>query len=133
MTEPCSKKKRGAPPGNKNAYKHGFYARQYQPVDNQDLENMPSFSLTDEIDLLRVNIRRLLENSQSVSSFSDTLNLVRTLTLAATCLTRLMRTHNDVRHLNHDHRHRKSIFQDDFSQSLQELERALAEKTSGKG
>ena len=123
-------KKRGAPLGNKNALKHGFYARQYKPVDQQDLDSLPSFSLTDEIDLVRVNIRRLLDSGQTVSTFSETLDLVRALTLATANLTRLMRTHNELRHLNTDYHRPAPAEKSELSQRLEELKKALAEKSS---
>jgi len=51
-------RKRGAQPGNTNAIKHGFYARNFSPAEHLDLEAAPSQCLSDEIALLRVLIRR---------------------------------------------------------------------------
>ena len=51
-------RRRGAPFGNRNALKHGFYARNFDPGDTKDLDEHEFDGLTDEIILLRVYIRR---------------------------------------------------------------------------
>jgi len=57
MTGPV-KKNHGAPKGNKNALKHGFYARFHTREENQQLHGMQG-SVRDEIDNLRVMAQRL--------------------------------------------------------------------------
>ena len=56
-------RKRGAPPGNTNALKHGFYSRQFRKIETEDLDAVNA-GLADEIALLRVCTRRLLEASK---------------------------------------------------------------------
>lgn len=56
-------RRRGGQPNNTNALKHGFYSRQFRQIDLADLDAV-SASLDDEITLLRVFMRRLLEASQ---------------------------------------------------------------------
>jgi len=51
----------GAPPGNQNARKHGFYAEFYTGEELEDLATAAvAGDLSDEIGLLRVRIRRAL-------------------------------------------------------------------------
>jgi 3',5'-cyclic AMP phosphodiesterase CpdA len=58
-------KKRGAPPGNANALKHGYYTRRFRDVEPQDLEVI-SGNLTNEIAGMRVAARRIMEYSERV-------------------------------------------------------------------
>ena len=56
------KRKRGAPRGNKNAFKHGFYSRVMDEAEMLDLEAATDISgIDDEIALLRVKIKAVLE------------------------------------------------------------------------
>ena len=54
---------RGGQPGNKNALKHGFYSTGFQPAECDDLEAMIDGGLTNEIAMLRVLARRLMERA----------------------------------------------------------------------
>jgi len=55
-------RKRGAPRGNTNALKYGFYSRKLRRVEKADLDKSDtSNSLHDEILMLRVMIRRVWE------------------------------------------------------------------------
>ena len=47
--------------GNRNALKHGFYARKMIPLELSDLDTALGDGLTDEIALLRVIIRRVFD------------------------------------------------------------------------
>lgn len=58
--------KRGAPKGNLNALKHGFYSREFRKGEEADLETILTSGLTDEITMLRVATRRLFELSTNV-------------------------------------------------------------------
>jgi hypothetical protein len=50
----------GAPPGNRNAVKHGFYSQIYTEEDLADIASVAAAAdLSDEIALLRVFIRRV--------------------------------------------------------------------------
>lgn len=51
--------RRGAQPGNKNALKHGFYSRSFRQIESNDLLPAADLQLINEINLLRVYIRRL--------------------------------------------------------------------------
>jgi len=56
------KRKRGAPKGNLNAFKHGFYSRVMDEAEMLDLETASDIGgIDDEIALLRVKIKSILE------------------------------------------------------------------------
>ena len=58
-----AKRKRGAPKGNQNARKHGFYSKVLDEAERLDFELASGVEgIDDEIALLRVKIKSLLEN-----------------------------------------------------------------------
>lgn len=77
-------RKRGAPKGNQNARKHGFYARILDEAEQLDFELATGVEgLDDEIALLRVKIKSVLahdpENIKLIMQATTTLaRLVRT-------------------------------------------------------
>jgi hypothetical protein len=85
------RRSRGAQPGNLNALKHGFYSRQFRKAELTDLDTCQFAGLNDEIAMLRVYLRRLVESGQDVSSFTEMLNLGRVLCLTSSSLTRMLR------------------------------------------
>ena len=62
--EPKSRK-RGGQPGNTNAFKHGFYTKNFSPAERKGLQATEGVVLGDEIALLRVLIRRFAEQIQA--------------------------------------------------------------------
>ncbi len=54
-------RKRGAPPGNINALKHGFYSKRFNSGELLDLLDIPEGSIHNEIAVLRVLTRRVVE------------------------------------------------------------------------
>ncbi len=54
-------RKRGAPPGNINALKHGFYSKRFNTGELLDLLDIPEGSIHNEIAVLRVLTRRVVE------------------------------------------------------------------------
>lgn len=84
--------RRGAPRGNTNALKHGFYSRQFKPRETVDLDQLKPLGLQDEILMLRVFIRRLIERGHEIDSLDGLLDVLRVLSLASLSLTRLIRT-----------------------------------------
>ena len=93
-----TKKRPGAPEGNWNAFKHGFYSKRYRPLELSDLDTALGDGLEDEIALLRVIIRRVFEyadedDKQTLDQWSRTLN---TLGAASTRLAALIRTQQVV-------------------------------------
>ncbi len=58
-----AERKRGAPKGNQNARKHGFYSRVLDKAEQLDFELATGVEgIDDEIALLRVKIKSILEN-----------------------------------------------------------------------
>ncbi len=58
-----AERKRGAPKGNQNARKHGFYSRVLDEAEQLDFELASGVEgIDDEIALLRVKIKSILEN-----------------------------------------------------------------------
>lgn len=53
-------RRRGGQPGNTNAVKHGLYSAKFSPEEAESLTGMRE-GLQDEIDLMRVQISRLME------------------------------------------------------------------------
>lgn len=86
------KRPRGAQPGNLNALKHGFYTRRAHKRDLRDLESSDFQGLAEEIAILRLFTRRLVECYAPSSDLMETILVVRTLCFASTCLNRLIRT-----------------------------------------
>ncbi len=84
------KRRRGAQPGNLNALKHGFYSRQLQSGELSDLERVQGGNLQDEIDMLRVVMRRTLELSQEYETPQVMMNTLGALGLASVRIIRLM-------------------------------------------
>ncbi len=83
-----TKRKRGAPPGNQNARKHGFYSKVLDEAEQLDLEEAAGIEgLDNEIAILRVKLRQLLEHHP------DRIDLQLS---AASTLARLMRTRYNI-------------------------------------
>jgi len=83
MTEEA-KNRPGAPPGNQNARKHGFYSDVLNEVQQQDLEQAVDVEgLDDEIAFLRVKIKALArEHPENVGLMVKAINsMARLLTL----------------------------------------------------
>jgi len=82
----------GAQPGNVNALKHGFYARNLPAKDTAGLDDLPLDALADEITLLCILIRRVAEKTGAHQSLEESMEHLHLVTFAMTCLARLMRT-----------------------------------------
>jgi len=97
VMQPASviKRKRGAQSGNRNAFKHGFYSSQFKLAERIGLSRFQFTDLTEEIGLLRVELRRYFE-AETVEpgqiDYETRLQALRTVSLAAESLTRLIRT-----------------------------------------
>jgi hypothetical protein len=84
-------RRRGAQPGNFNATTHGFYSRQLQPVDLVEIDQAQFASVDQEIELLRISIRRLIESSLQPKTIAEANDNMRTLCLAMQTLSSLVR------------------------------------------
>lgn len=85
------KRKRGGQPGNLNALKHGFYA---DVMDKSELKGLTRIGegLMDEINLLRVIIRRVAVIANQVEQKEELLGLLDTLGAAGVRLGSMLRT-----------------------------------------
>ena len=79
------KKRRGAPKGNKNAIKHGFYSRVLDEAEKLDFEAASGVDgIDEEITLLRVEIKKALASGDDKA--------LRILVKATNSLERMIRT-----------------------------------------
>lgn len=94
-SRPLGRKKRGGQPGNHNAFQHGFYSDQFKQAEKLKLAQVQNADLSNEIELVRVQIHRYLE-AENVEldrmDFETRLQALRAVSLAAESLTRLIRT-----------------------------------------
>jgi hypothetical protein len=94
MSSPHTRKP-GAPTGNKNRYLHGRYARRPDPSSDLEPASPPSrLTLTEEIAYLRAYIFRTAMIGATTADLDHTQEVLRTLSLAATALSRLVHTEN---------------------------------------
>ena len=112
------RRRRGAPLRNLNALKHGFYARRYRQADLEDLADCKFTGLKEEMTMLRVFMRGVIEQSSSVGSLEESIEVLRVLAVAAASLTRMARTQK---------------FLDGSGQTIEGLSELLAEVTKEQG
>jgi len=91
-TPPLPKRHRGGQPGNINALKHGFYTRRFSQTDLAGVESTDYNGLMDEIAIIRLYARRLIELDDESSDISQVTNILRILCLASLTITRLVKT-----------------------------------------
>ena len=78
-------RKRGAPPGNRNAYRHGFYSRQFKAAERRALDASTLHDLAGEIEFVRVELRRFIEVQDALPEqfrLEAQLAMLRAVTLA---------------------------------------------------
>lgn len=86
-------RRRGAPPGNTNAVKSGYYSKRFKKSERDALESKDFTGLDDEIALLRLFIHRVISESLSLDDPLYHLEVLRVISLASSSLSRLIRTH----------------------------------------
>jgi hypothetical protein len=85
---PMIEKRRGAPIGNQNARKHGFYSNVLDVAEKHDLKKASQLKgLDEEIDLLRVKIKSIAEHDP---------DNIRLISQVAVSLSRLLRVRETV-------------------------------------
>ena len=89
---PLAKRHRGGQPGNINALKHGFYTRRFNPSDLAGVESTDYNGLFEEIAIIRLYARRLIELDDESADISQVANILRILCLASLTITRLVKT-----------------------------------------
>ncbi len=86
------KRKRDGQPGNKNAYKHGFYSRKFRALELSDLSIVLTNNLDDEIALMRVIMRRLFTIAdKEAKTLDDWTSVLSALGAASARLARMLR------------------------------------------
>lgn len=113
--------KRGAPKGNLNALKHGFYSRLFREIDVNNLPENAS-TLEHEITLLRVMIRRTMQLADGIDDLREATRVLDALGAAAARLANLLRAQKS---LNASH----SQVADEISVAIQEVNAELRRKT----
>jgi hypothetical protein len=88
-----AKSRPGAPRGNKNALKHGLYAKHYVRQSRHDLEGMPPLESLPEIYMLRAQLDDILTLISNCDDEDRRIKLYNALFTGAHRLTAAMRTH----------------------------------------
>jgi hypothetical protein len=95
MEENPMPRKPGAPSGNKNAYRHGFYSRQYKAAERRALDAATLADLAGEIEFVRVQLRRFIEAQAALPGPprpETQIAILRATTLAAESINGMIRT-----------------------------------------
>ena len=85
-------RRRGAPDGNINALKHGFYSRRFRIGELEDLLSQPPEALQDEIAMLRIINRRVVDLAEDGKSTDEILEFYNFIALTSMRLSTLLRT-----------------------------------------
>lgn len=86
-------RKPGAQPGNKNALRHGFYAKAFTKDESARLDLNDEIDVLSEIALIRVCIDRLKEHLELTSKPDDNaLKMLNTLSVMTQSISTLART-----------------------------------------
>jgi len=94
-------RKRGAQPGNRNSYKHGFYASQFNTAELRLLSQMPPADLSGEIELMRIATKRFMQAQAALSGALDVethMSILRAITLSSESINSMIRTQYMLAH-----------------------------------
>lgn len=81
----------GAPYRKRRSLKHGFYSPQFQQIEIDDLKTHQFVGLNDEISMLRICIRRMMECLEVSGDPYECIKLIRLVCLASQSLARMIR------------------------------------------
>ena len=84
-------RRRGGQFGNLNALKHGFYTRRIKKRDLSGVESTNIKGLAEEIALIRIFTRRLVESVDPAADLYDLAGILRAICLASTTITRVIK------------------------------------------
>ena len=90
------KRKRGAQPGNLNAFRHGFYSKIFKPLDSDDIERILSTSLEDEIAMLRSATLKTFELVNDTEDIDQSIKALGALGLASIRTSRLLKAQKEL-------------------------------------
>ena len=85
--------KRGAPYGNTNALKHGFYSKHFRDLETSDLEATAFEGLADEVIMLRLVLLRLFYHASSTPNEKLMLSDFKSLSVISNHLSQLLINH----------------------------------------
>lgn len=92
-----NRKRRGAPRGNKNAFRHGFYARDLGVISPCKLDEYELRNLMGEVSMIK-DYMHILYKKNLASDDADVLtDTLRALSLAGMAVSRLLLTNSRVR------------------------------------
>ena len=91
-----NKRKRGAQPGNLNAFRHGFYSKLFKPLNAEDLEGIFSTSLEEEIAMLRVATQWTFNLANQVDDIDLAIKALGALGLASIRTSRLLKSQKEL-------------------------------------
>jgi len=94
--EQKNKRKRGAQPGNLNAFKHGFYSKLFEPLDREDIENLLSMNLEEEIVMLRNATQNTFNLANQVDDIDQAIKVLGALGLASIRTSRLLKSQKEL-------------------------------------
>ncbi len=88
---PSPPRRPGGQFGNTNALKHGFYTRRFHKRDLSGVESTSIKGLTEEIALIRIFTRKLVESTSPEADLYDLAGILRAICLASTVITRIIK------------------------------------------
>ena len=91
-----NRRRRGAQPGNTNTVKTGFYSKRFKGTELDDLELELREGLVDEIGLMRVMMRRVLDAAEGETSKADLSETLTTLGTSSTRVALLIRAQHQI-------------------------------------
>ncbi len=89
---PPSSRRQGGQPGNTNALKHGFYTRRFRKRDLSGVESINLKNLAEEVALIRIFTRRMVEDSVKDPDYYDNISVLRAICLASGTISRIIKT-----------------------------------------
>lgn len=85
-------RRRGAPRGNSNARKHGFYARNLPAREAREFTAYEMPDLKQDIMMIRIAMRDVFERRDQAANLQETMLILRTIAFGMSSLARLLRT-----------------------------------------
>ena len=86
-----SPRRPGAQFGNMNALRHGFYTRRFKQRDLSGVESTSIKGLAEEIALIRIFTRKLIESANPSADLYELAGVLRTICLASATITRIIK------------------------------------------
>ena len=91
-----TERSRGAQPGNLNAFQHGFYSKIFKPLDSDDIKQILSTNLDEEIAMLRTATQKAFKLADRVDDIDQSIKALGALGLAAIRTSRLLKAQKEI-------------------------------------